>query len=82
MDRIVQADHDLDFGTYARKLLLEKEGRLIHYIPYQKIIYGLERYIGHDQRQFLLAEIVQKTLLYIDSWLETFLQKKTLEEYF
>ena len=82
MDRIVQADHDLDFDKYAHRLLLEKEGRLIHYRPYQKIIYGLERYIGHDQRQFLLAGIVQKTLLYIDSWLETFLQKKTLEEYF
>ena len=82
MDRIVQADHDLDFDKYAHKLLLEKEEQLIHYIPYQKIIYDLEKYIDRDQQRFLLAEIVQKTLLYIDSWLETFLQKKTLEEYF
>ena len=82
MDRTVQADHDLDFDMYARKLLSEEEEQLTHYIPYQRIIYDLGRCILHDQLQFLLVGIVQKTLQYTDKWLETFLQKKTLAEYF
>jgi len=82
VDHTVQADHGLDFDMYAHKLLSEGEAQFTHYIPYQKIIYDLGRCILHDQLQFLLVEIVQRILQYTDRWLETFLQKKTLAEYF